>query len=155
MTCSGPHNRELGCVHSGNWAALSSKTFLVMFTCLTCLTHTVRDDAVPHTAGRAAQRLQEVLSGPAAEDVSASTIHRLLGYRNGAVLKRLSSEDQAALSAEADAGAGAAATLERDLDLGSKCEFNLANPLPRGFYLVDEVSMMDTALAAALFNGLR
>lgn len=41
------------------------------------------------TAGRAAQRLQEVLFGEAAEDVSASTIHRLLGYRNGAFQKRM------------------------------------------------------------------
>jgi ATP-dependent exoDNAse (exonuclease V) alpha subunit len=49
----------------------------------------------------------------------------------------------------------AAATLERNLDLGSWCEFNSENPLPDGNYLVDEVSMMDLALGAALFNALR
>jgi hypothetical protein len=45
--------------------------------------------------------------------------------------------------------------LERNLDLGSWCEFNSENPLPDGNYLVDEVSMMDLALGAALFNALR
>jgi hypothetical protein len=47
------------------------------------------------TAGRAAQRLQEVLFGEAADDVSASTIHRLLGYRNGELQKRLAIADLA------------------------------------------------------------
>jgi ATP-dependent exoDNAse (exonuclease V) alpha subunit len=47
------------------------------------------------------------------------------------------------------------ATLERDLDVGSWCQFNSEYPLPHGNYLVDEVSMMDLALGAALFNALR
>jgi hypothetical protein len=106
-----------------------------------------------HLTGRAAQRLQELLSGEYAEDVSASTIHRLLGYRNGAVAKRLA-------GAAAGEAAGSSAVLDRDfdagdLDLGSKCEHNVDNPLPEGKYLVDEVSMMDMGLAAALFNALR
>jgi ATP-dependent exoDNAse (exonuclease V) alpha subunit len=103
--------------------------------------------------GRASQRLQELLSGEHAEEVSASTIHRLLGYRNGAVVKRL------AVAAAGEA-AGSNTALDRDsdaadLDLGSKCEHNVDNPLPAGNYLVDEVSMMDMGLAAALFNALR
>lgn len=111
-------------------------------------------------AGRAAQRLQEVLSGQYADEVSASTIHRLLGYRNAAVQKRLASELAGAAAAAgggkagAEVGAESDAASGRDLDLGSKCEYNSSNPLPCGNYLVDEVSMMDTQLAAALFNAL-
>lgn len=89
--------------------------------------------------------------------MSSSTIHRLLGYRNNAVLKRT------AAAADAASGSSQASvsdlTLDddvgQDLDVGSSCEFNRNNPLPVGNYLVDEVSMMDTPLTAALFSALR
>lgn len=106
------------------------------------------------SAGRAAQRLQEVLSGQHAGDMSASTIHRLLGYRNKEVIKRQdaaakeTSEASKLLPEDASDGMP-------DLDLGSKCQHNREHPLPAGKYLVDEVSMMDTPLAAALFNALK
>lgn len=100
-------------------------------------------------AGRAAQRLQE-LSG---DDSSASTIHRLLGYRNPG----LQALNDAATKAARESPELLQQQLSsaRDLDLGSFTEYSRSNPLPRGKYLVDEVSMMDMALAAALFNALR
>lgn len=88
--------------------------------------------------------------------MSASTIHRLLGYRNREVLKR----QDAAAKALAEASEASKLLPEDasdglpDLDLGSRCQYNREHPLPAGKYLVDEVSMMDTPLAAALFNAL-
>lgn len=105
-----------------------------------------------------------MLCGQHADRVSSSTIHRLLGYRNAAVAKRLAAEAAEAAEAAGDSkleaqvlieDAEAGGQLGPDLDLGSRCEHNANNPLPPGNFLVDEVSMMDTALAAALFNALR
>lgn len=116
--------------------------------------------------GRAAQRLQEVLSAQHAEAVAASTIHRLLGYRNSAVAKRAAAEGASGTNSRQPAGGVTADVAGRepavagssssvlDLDLGGLCEFNRLNPLPRAKFLVDEVSMMDATLAAALFNAL-
>lgn len=107
-------------------------------------------------AGRAAQRLQELLSVQDTKDTSASTIHRLLGYHNREVLKR---QGAAAKSLAEAAGLGKllpedGADALADLDLGRSCQYNSGHPLPDSKYLVDEVSMMDTPLAAALFNAL-
>lgn len=113
------------------------------------LTDCLRRRLLPPAAGRAAQRLQE-LSG---DDMSASTIHRLLGYRNPG----LQALNDAATKAVRESPELQQQQLSsaQDLDLGRCIEYSRSNPLPRGKYLVDEVSMMDMALAAALFNALR
>jgi len=110
-------------------------------------------------AGRAAQRLQEVFSDQDDSGMSSSTIHRLLGYRNNEVQKRTAAAAAAGAASGSSLASVADLTLDddvvQDLDLGSSCEFNRNNPLPVGNYLVDEVSMMDTPLTAALFSALR
>lgn len=109
-------------------------------------------DLLLPAAGRAAQRLQE-LSG---DDLSASTIHRLLGYRNPGLQALNDAATKAARESQSpSAELQQQLSSARDLDLGRFTEYNRSNPLPRGKYLVDEVSMMDMALAAALFNALR
>lgn len=87
--------------------------------------------------GRAAQRLQELVRRDTGAAVQASTIHRLLRYRSKAVPK-------------ADAAAAAVAP-----DLSIMFEYGSGNKLPPANTLVDEVSMMDTPLASALFSALQ
>jgi hypothetical protein len=104
-------------------------------------------------AGRAAQRLLE-LSG--SEDASASTIHRLLGYRNPGLQALYDAAKEAQQEAEEELleELQEQLSLPQELDLGRFSEYNRRNPLPTGVVLVDEVSMMDITLAAALFNSL-
>jgi hypothetical protein len=115
-------------------------------------------------AGRAAQRLQEVVSS-CGYDAPASTIHRLLGYRGRKT--RASSSSAASTAADSvqlvnsrssglggSAQAAAAAGGDDELDLGGLCEYGQTKKLPASKLLVDECSMMDLSLAAALLNAV-
>ncbi|KIY91811.1 hypothetical protein MNEG_16152 [Monoraphidium neglectum] len=116
--------------------------------------------------GRAAQRLQEIVGY---QGLEASTIHRLLGYKGGrrdkATAAAAAAGDDAAegvaLEGGAERGLGGsggaddvAADVDEELDLGSACTHNKHRPLPYDCVLLDEASMMDLPLAAALLNAI-
>lgn len=115
-------------------------------------------------AGRAAQRLAELVHEAG---VSATTIHRLLGYRGtrpkdadpAAGLDQTPASSAAGGSAGAGDGSSLAAEGEDspvdDLDLTSACTFGKELSLPADVVLVDETSMMTLPLAAALCNALK
>jgi ATP-dependent exoDNAse (exonuclease V) alpha subunit len=97
-------------------------------------------------------------------DANASTIHRLLGYRGRKARASAAAAaadtsgssngaNTAAGAAAADAG-GAAGGGDDDLDLGRACEYGKGRKLPASKLLVDECSMMDLPLAAALLNAV-
>jgi ATP-dependent exoDNAse (exonuclease V) alpha subunit len=108
-------------------------------------------------AGRAAQRLQEVAQLP---DLSATTIHRLLGYRGN----RTAADAAATASTDGMGGDSAEVSVAEaaapgdafdELELGLRCEYDKQSPLPFDVVLVDEASMLTLPVAAALFNALR
>lgn len=119
--------------------------------------------------GRAAQRLQEQVSGPGSlsQHATASTIHRLLRFRGrkaraAAAVEAAAEVAQATGSAydsvSAASAAAAAAVADEQyagLDVGRVCEFGKDKPLPVERLFIDEVSMMDVPLAAALFNAIK
>lgn len=96
---------------------------------------------------------------------SASTIHRLLGYRGhkatAAAAAAAGAANPGGTGGEATASGlalvrGVAGTAAADeLSLGSQCVFGRANKLWASKLLVDEVSMMDVPLAAALLNAIK
>eukprot|EP00775_Hariotina_reticulata_P003653 gene3653-3914_t len=131
-----------------------------------------RELAMAAPTGRAAQRLQEVVSS-SAHAAPASTIHRLLGYRrlevSGASTSRAAEAASSSLdssnrlgvspAAAADVAIAAAAPFAgagqwEDLSLSRHCSHSGVNYLPAERLLVDEVSMMDVPLAAALFDAI-
>lgn len=95
--------------------------------------------------GRAAQRLKEVVDDARCQ---SQTIHRLLGYRPRKSFNTAAQDQD---------GRGSGMDMlddEDDEKMENSCTFNTFNPLSGQATLVDEVSMMDMSLAAALMNAL-
>ncbi len=90
--------------------------------------------ALTAPTGRAAKRLEELAGS------SATTIHRLLGARRSA-----------GSSGAGSAGAGSLGAGS----LGAAFEFDADNPIDARLVVVDEASMLDVELAAALLSALK
>ncbi|KAK9822626.1 hypothetical protein WJX81_000268 [Elliptochloris bilobata] len=97
--------------------------------------------------GRAAQRLQETVSTKGAR---ATTVHRLLGYLpRGALSSAATSANSPSANGGSDASEGASSSL-----LPGPFTFCDGNPLEADAVLVDEASMLDLGLGAALLDAL-
>lgn len=99
--------------------------------------------------GRAAQRLQEVTELSSAEGAKASTtIHRLLGFKGNRAPKMTGAEETTDTGTVVDVNSV-------DSELRNACVYFKEHPLPADAVLLDEASMMDLPLAAALCNALK
>eukprot|EP00877_Chromochloris_zofingiensis_P015019 jgi/Chrzof1/9771/Cz04g15060.t1 len=110
--------------------------------------HRHKDVRMCAPTGRAAQRLQEVTELSSAEGAKASTtIHRLLGFKGNRAPKMTGAEETTDTGTVVDVNSV-------DSELRNACVYFKEHPLPADAVLLDEASMMDLPLAAALCNAL-